>query len=259
MAKIKIPGYKRLVDDTVANQILEEKVNSSKGIGQYLTEKYKNQALEGKNLKALFFPDVPFDTLFIPYIYKEIYLEGLYIDILNNKKDLVIMDVGSNIGVTVQYFKDFAKKVYAIEPSSQHFEALEANKEFNNWDNVEVFNMAIADKDGEMMLNTLDSNKTCHSLINNYGQGGEMVKTQAFDTFFEENKIEKVDFMKFDVEGAEDMILRSEGFKKIADKVQSIEVEFHYPTWTLLVEYMISLGFKAKRYDSSAIVVLFYK
>lgn len=210
-------------------------------------------------LKALFYPDVPFDTLFIPYIYREIYLEGLYVDITNDKKDMVIVDVGSNIGVTVQYFRDFAKKVYAIEPSSQHFEALKKNKTYNKWDNVEIFKLAIADKDGEMKLNTLEQNKTCHSLINDYGQGGEMVKTQAFDTFFKENKIKKVDFMKFDVEGAEDMILRSEGFKKVADKIQAIEVEFHYPTWTSLVEYMISLGFKAKRYDSSAIVVLFYR
>lgn len=208
-------------------------------------------------LKALFYPDVPFETLYIPYIYKEIYLEGLYIDILNGRKDMTILDVGSNIGVTVQYFRDYAKKVYAIEPSSQHFEALKKNKEFNKWDNVEVFNMALADRDGEMMLNTYDQNKTCHSLINNYGQGGEVVKTTAFDTFFNENKIDVVDFCKFDVEGAEDMILRSEGFLKIADKIKAMEVEFHYPTWPQLVEHMQKLGYTARRYPSSAVVVLF--
>lgn len=216
-------------------------------------------------LSALFYPKgteenpVKFDELFIPYIYKEIYFEGIYVDIFNQKKDMVVIDVGANLGVVTQYMRDYCKKLYAIEPSSEHFEALAKNKEFNNWDNVELFNVAIADKNGEMTLNTLSNNRTCHSLINNYNQGGETVKTMAFDTFFEDNKIDHVDFMKFDTEGAEDLIFRSEGFKKIAPKIQQIMVEFHYPTWPQLVEYMETLGYKARRYESSAIIVLFYR
>ena len=83
------------------------------------------------------------------------------------------------------------------------------------------------------------------------------VKTVAFDTFLEQNKIDEVDFCKFDVEGAEDLILRSEGFRKIAHKIKSIEVEFHYPSWTSLVDYLVSLGYKASRYPCDAIVILF--
>ena len=216
-------------------------------------------------LNALFYPagtkekPIKFDSLFIPYIYKEIYFDSLYVDIVNGKTDMTIIDVGANIGVTTQYFRDYSKKVYAIEPSSEHFEALKQNKEYNHWDNVKIFKYAIADKNGEMTLNTLSSNRTCHSLINDYKQGGEKVKTVTMDTFFEENKIEKCDFMKFDVEGAEDMILRSEGFRKVKDKIDAIEVEFHYPTFPNLVKYMIGLGYTARRYDSSAIVILFLR
>ena len=217
-------------------------------------------------LGGLFYPvkngdrDISFESLFIPYIYREIYMEGIYIDVLNGKKDMTIVDVGSNIGVTVQHFRDHAKKVYAIEPSSEHFEALKKNKEFNGWDNVEVFNMAIDDHDGEEEINKNPKNRTCNSLAMKFDGGeSEKVKVMAMDTFFEENKIDHVDFMKFDVEGAEDIILRSEGFKKVAPKIDSIEVEFHFKTWPQLVEYMMSLGYQARRYDSSAIVVLFFK
>ena len=214
-------------------------------------------------LKALFYPagteekPISFESLYIPYIYREIYFEGIYLDIFNQRKDMVVLDVGANIGVVTQYMRDFSKKVYAIEPSSEHYEALVKNVEFNKWDNVETFNMAIADRDGEMTLNKLDANRTCHSLVLGYTDGSETVKTMAFDTFFKENKIEQVDFCKFDVEGAEDMILRSDGFKAVCEKIKAIEVEFHFPTWPQLVEYMISLGYKARRYDSSAIVILF--
>lgn len=240
-------------------------------------------------LGGLFYPkqdqagnEIPFESLFIPYIYKEIYLEGVYIDVLNGKKDLTIIDVGSNIGITVDHFRPYAKRLYAIEPSPEHFTALKQNKEFNSWDNVELFNVALADKDGEMSFNQNSHNRTMNSLI--LGEQidhhkhlikpemkfeGEIsakgyedsirVQTKSIDHFFEENNIEHVDFMKFDPEGAEDMILRSEGFKKVVDKIDTIMVEFHFPNWRELVDYMISLGFKARQYESSAVIVLFFR
>ena len=222
-------------------------------------------------LGGLFYPtvdqfgnDVPFDSLFIPHIYNEIYFEGVYIDVLNGRKDMTIIDVGANIGITVDHFRKYAKKVYAIEPSPENFAALKKNKEFNNWDNVELHNVAWADKDGEMEFHQSPKNRTTNQLVmgdhhanNWYNEQTVKVKTQAIDTFFEENNITKVDFMKFDPEGAEDLILRSDGFKKICDKVKAIEIEFHHPTWPQLVEYLQSLGYEARRYQSSAIIVLF--
>ena len=214
-------------------------------------------------LGALFYPrgtkknPINFDNLFIPYIYKEIYFDGIYTDIFNQKRDLVVIDVGANIGIVTQFMRDYAKVVYAIEPSSMHFEALKKNKEFNGWDNVEVFNLALSDKDGEAAISFLPGNLTRNSITNDYKQGGEKVKTLAFDTFMEQNGIDEVDFVKFDVENSEDLILRSEGFKKVAPKIKAIEVEFHNNQWMKLVEYMTSLGYSARRYECSAIVCLF--
>jgi len=213
-------------------------------------------------LNALFYPggNVKFESLYIPYIYREIYFEGIYQNLVDNFKDMVVVDVGANIGIVTQYLRDYAKKLYAVEPSSEHFEALKKNKEFNKWDNVEVFNVAIADKDGEMDFHINTTNRTCHSLTQDIGFGytdTEKVKTMAMDSFFKENKIGEVDFMKFDVEGAEDMILRSEGFAKVAPKIKRIMVEFHHPTWPKLVQHMSTLGYTANRYESSAVVVLF--
>jgi len=206
-------------------------------------------------LKALFYPDVPFENLFIPHIYKEIYFEKVYNDILSH--DMVIIDVGANIGIVTGYLRDYAKIVYAIEPSSENFEALKENKEFNKWDNVEIFNCAIGNIDGEMTLNKFDSNLTMYSLTTDYKQGGEIVKTMAMDTFFKENNIKEVDFIKFDVEGAEDLILRSEGFKKVTNRIKAIEIEFHLPSWQELISYMIGLGYKNKRISADAIIILF--
>src|SRR3990167_5024361 len=235
-------------------------------------------------LGGLFYPveddkgnKIPFDSLYIWAIYKEIYLDGVYIDVLNVRENLTIIDVGANIGITVQHFQPYCKKLYAIEPSPEHFTALKKNKEFNNWDNVELFEMALADKDGEMELAMNEGNRTMNTLmVGERNENGKYqvkctpfemttknpysnrvkVKTQAFDTFFKENNIGIVDFCKFDVEGAEDMILRSEGFKKITDKIKAIEVEFHFPNWPQLADYLVSLGYQARRYRTDAIILL---
>ena len=194
---------------------------------------------------------------------------------------MIIVDVGSNIGITVQHFQPYSQKLYAIEPSPEHFEALKKNKEINGWDNVELFQLALADKDGEMSFTQNTHNRTMNTLIvgektgedehkvkpemgsalikaRGY-EGNITVKTQAMDTFFKENKIKHVDFMKFDAEGAEDLILRSEGFRKVVDKIDAIMVEFHFPNWMELVKYMTEFGFKARQYESSAKVILFIR
>src|SRR3990167_9633014 len=132
--------------------------------------------MDKTKLGALYYPKVdqagnhiPFDSLYIPYIYKEIYFEGVYIDVLNQKKDMIIVDVGANIGVTVQHFRNYAKKLYAIEPSPEHFAALKKNKEFNNWNNVVLCNYALADRNGEMEFAQAPGNRTTNALIDKDG------------------------------------------------------------------------------------------
>lgn len=210
-------------------------------------------------LEKLFYPgDVRFDTLYISHIYKEIYSEKVYADVFNQNYDTII-DVGANIGIVTEYMRDYAKKVYSIEPASEHFEALQKNKKFYNWDNVEIFKVAIADRDGEMKLSKCNENRTMHSLVTDFKQDSELVKTMAMDTFFKKNNIETVDFIKFDVEGAEDLILRSEGFKKVVSRIKAIEIEFHQPFGKKLIKYMLRFDYKAKKIPASANIVLFMR
>lgn len=217
-------------------------------------------------LKALYYPaNVPFDNLFIPAIYHEIYYDGIYMDIMNvldkTKINPIIVDVGANIGVTVQHFREHAKKVYAIEPGKDNFEALKANKENNGWDNVELFNFAISDKDGEADLRIMSQNTTSNSIVipPKPGEVVDHVKTQSFKTFFKENNITHVDFMKFDVEGAEELILPSADFEEASKIIDNIEIEFHFGDWQKHVNHLINLGYTARRYNCSAIVVDFAK
>ena len=204
-------------------------------------------------MKAIFYPSVPFVSLALPFIYKEIYLDQIY-RFLQGTHDLTILDIGANIGEVTRFIRPVAKKIYAIEPSPLEFEALKQNKEYNGWDNVEVFNLAIADKTGEMGFEITDGNRTGNHLSE---KGKIRVPTKRLDEFMAVNKIDKVDFMKLDVEGAEREILKSDGFLSVRDKITSILIEFHQPWVSEMLAYMVGLGYKMHHMKTDADVYVF--
>jgi FkbM family methyltransferase len=217
-------------------------------------------------LNALFYPgNVPFDSLFIPAIYHEIYYDSVYLDIMNvldkEKKDPVIIDIGANIGITVQHFKEHAKKVYALEPASENFEALQKNKEFNHWDNVELFKVAVSHKKGQEEMRIYSKNHTSNSLVlrDTIDKDFETVETTTLNSFLIDNKIEHVDFVKLDIEGSEKIVMMTEDFAEATKKIDNFMVEFHFNDFPEQINRMIELGYKARRYPCGAVVVGFSK
>jgi FkbM family methyltransferase len=212
-------------------------------------------------LKALFYPDVPFHSLAFEWIFKEIWLDQVYEDVVKDgKTDKIMIDIGCNIGLVTHYLRDFCSKIYCIEPSSEHFEALSINKEYNYWDNVSLYNIAITGKDGEVTLRKNSSNRTMNSIaFANTGGEEQKVEGQTLETFFKQNNITHVDFCKLDVEGAEFDIMTSDGFKNVIDKVDMIEIEFHDDKWVELNDLMLGFGFKSKVFEVGAKVILYYR
>jgi len=229
-------------------------------------------------LKALFYPDVPFAALRLPDILREVYTDGVYDGFLGNKKDLVIVELGANIGVVTARLQPHARKIYAVEPSPMEFEALSANRDYNGWGNVELFQLAIAGKDGEMNLSIGETNRTSSTLmlgekindrlfndvsrkfsfhtVDKY-EKSIRVQSKRIDTFFEENHIERVDFMKIDVEGAENLILRHAGFRDVVDRIGAIEIEYHFPDWEDLDGMLKFMGYTGARQKTEANVWLY--
>lgn len=219
-------------------------------------------------MNALFYPNAHlFDGLYFIEILDDIHIRKSYRDFFNDyHKEMTVLDFGANCGLTAQYFREYSKKVYSVEPCPEQFEALKANKEYNHWDNVEIFNVALAAIDGEASFYTNRTNMTAGSLENPFynalKQGHKYdtevkVKTITIETFFKENNIENVDFMKMDIEGQEDEILWSEGFKTVAPKIQGALIEFHCPGWEKLLAYIEGLGLKSKRLPAITISYLF--
>ena len=207
-------------------------------------------------LEAFFFRD--FSKSFIPQILKEIYIDKVYHPFFIGKRDLTILDVGQNLGLTSYYFKDYGT-VIGLEPSTQHREACEAMLKENNITNVQVLPYALSNENGKAKFYLNPQNNTTYSLNDAFstipGAGIEEVETITFDSLFEKLKLEKVDFVKLDTEGSEDLILASDGFAKVASKIKTMVIEYH--TWSKSsqsnIEHCLQdLGFETHRLQNEA-------
>jgi FkbM family methyltransferase len=215
-------------------------------------------------LNAIYFPKLPhsfspFEALWIPEILQELWIKKVYDSIFLERTDMVVIDAGSNIGLATQYFYDHSKKIISIEPSSEHFEALKKNKEVNKWTKVKLYNKALANHDGSANLNINTGNRTANSLTNEYGHGQEKVETITIETLFKENKLDEVDFLKMDIEGAEDQVLESPGFAKVAPKIKAMIVEYHNGGWERLHELVTNMGFQSQREATDTVNFLYWR
>lgn len=145
-----------------------------------------------------------------------------------NKSDIVL-DIGAHKGVFSIFASYFAKKgrIYSFEPFKENFEGLKRNIKLNKMKNIIVINKAVSNKTGTKDLILSDSS-TKHSFYFNKDNKTKKVKvkTISLKDFVKQNKINNINFLKIDAEGAEYNILFScpnEIFKLI----EKISMECH--------------------------------
>lgn len=116
----------------------------------------------------------------------------------------VFLDIGSNIGVYSFYVAAQRKdaRIIAFEPTPRAFAKLSYNLASNNLTNrVTALNIALSNKKGKMHFNT---ELECLVL----GDANILVNTDTLLNVLNDNGISKVEALKIDVEGAEDLILK---------------------------------------------------
>lgn len=196
----------------------------------------------------------------------EVYKDGIYNQFLQGKKDLTIVDIGANIGVTTYWFSQFAKNVYSVEPSQEHFTVLTKMINFNELKNVTPLQRAIYIKrgkypmfEGEIALSPNRSMFSLHQGVSKSGKIREMVECITIKDLFKMYKIEHVDLLKVDIEGTEVELFSHSSFKNISDKVDVIITERH--SWTDRHPKQLELalkdaGFRIEKAATSADVII---
>ena len=155
-------------------------------------------------------------------ILNQINTEKLYLPYL--KQHSIIFDIGANIGLFSLHCVDCASVIYSFEPTPQHFNLL---TEFTKpYANIKPVNVAISDKDADIDFYMSDNNTTMNSIINHYGKK-VTIKARSILSFIQEQNIEKVDFIKCDIEGSEMIALTLETVSQLYRYVDKWFIEVH--------------------------------
>jgi FkbM family methyltransferase len=121
------------------------------------------------------------------------------------KKGDVVYDIGAHIGERSVFFhKAGAKKIYGFEPVPFNFEQLKQN--VSMYKNIEIFDIALHEKEYECATEF----RHCNPLIPALQK--DNIKYEILENFINKNNIDLPDFLKFDIEGMESLVLKTCNF-----------------------------------------------
>ncbi|MCW3123116.1 MAG: methyltransferase, FkbM family domain protein [Flavipsychrobacter sp.] len=133
------------------------------------------------------------------------------------KEGDIVIEAGANLGSeTVLLSKMVGKgRVYGFEPNPYTFDRLKTNVAINELTNVEVFDIAMGEKNGSISFNIYPKNFCNAGMSSKYMETPLTrkitVQQQTLDSFVKAHNISKVDFLKMDIQGAEMDLLKGAG------------------------------------------------
>ncbi|HEY9035719.1 MAG TPA: FkbM family methyltransferase [Pseudomonadales bacterium] len=131
------------------------------------------------------------------------------------KSDMTLLDVGSNVGLysgLALSREKFNGKVICMEPHKESMSYLEktlsSNNQSNTDGNIIVSSKAASNFQGKTMLYTNPDNKGDSRLYRDPLLSGQQeIAVTTIDLLCKENGIDKIDFIKIDVQGAEEQAI----------------------------------------------------
>ena len=163
------------------------------------------------------------DVTMTDCILDQLNTDRLYDPVLANKENLIMLDVGANIGLFSLYAQDSAKQIICLEPTPVTLGILE--KLTAGIDCIKIAPVALSDSDGEITF-YINENPTINSVVN---QAGTEVRVQArtIETVLREQALDWVDFVKCDIEGSEMLAITKATIDPVKDKIGSWFIEVH--------------------------------
>jgi FkbM family methyltransferase len=193
--------------------------------------------------------------------------------------NLIIFDVGSHLGETVELFRKYfnIKKIHCFEASNINFITLKDNLNQNKLMDICVLNnVGIGNIEGKNFLNQTEESSS--STINGFNEHSNYLKRKLkilnikkidnffkkipiniikLSTYIKKNKITNIDILKIDTEGFELNVVKS--LEDCSNIVKNIYFEHHYDdmikknyTYSDINQTLTNLGFK-KIYKSKMI------
>jgi len=207
-----------------------EKVKVFFSIVQWeLKKKSKKKQKNIVKSKFLGFSFLSYNYWTIDYLFEEIFLNNEYNFKAHTQTPLII-DCGSNIGMSILYFKYIYpnSRIIAFEPNPNSFKLLKKNVANNNLKNVEINNLGLYDEETEISFYIDNNLSSLVGSINKKRGGTNELKVSAKKLSSYLKDVEEVDLIKIDVEGAEINIIKELLETKTLNKVKEYIIEYHH-------------------------------
>ena len=184
------------------------------------------------HFERVMFESNPWNLTWINYT--EMFVEDFY-NPLQMEIGGVCLDIGANDGLYTEYLlRNGAERVYAIECDPRSVKFL--NKRFNDNEKVVVVNKALHNENKSGVKLAMDgATSTTSSLIDNnhpahnshFHNDFYEVETWNYSMLLKKMNIQKVDFFKIDIEGAEYDVFRAMSDEELSE-IKGFMVELHW-------------------------------
>lgn len=160
-------------------------------------------------------------------LYKDIFIRRIY-HFGADRLDPFILDCGSNIGVSILYFKHLypQARVVGFEPDTRVFPYLEGNIARNRLQGVRLVQAALSSNEGAVEF--FSDGKYGGGLAEQLAPGDEpsWMRSTVSSVRLRNYLNEPVDFLKMNIEGAEYEVLKDS--EEMLDRVKEMVIEYHH-------------------------------
>lgn len=160
-------------------------------------------------------------------LYKDIVVNRIY-HFEAQRPDPLILDCGSNIGMSILYFKWVypRARIIGFEPDTEVFPYLERNVEKNGLQGVRLVQAALSSKEG--LIEFFSDGKYGSSLSEEAFARSDLrwTRSSVSSVRLRSYLDEPVDFLKMNIEGAEYEVLKNSEEK--LDQVKEMVIEYHH-------------------------------
>lgn len=160
-------------------------------------------------------------------LFEEIFIYEVY-KFGSTKPNPTIVDCGSNIGISILYFKKIfpSCRILAFEPDYETFRLLEMNVLKNKITDISLFNLALSDSEGETLLykeNRSTGDLSMGLIQSSDNQISQTVFSSRLSGYVDKN----VDLIKIDTEGSELKIVEDLVTTGKINRIERMIIEFH--------------------------------
>jgi FkbM family methyltransferase len=167
----------------------------------------------------------------LQFLFREIFVRNEYLFQASGDRP-VVFDCGANVGVATLFFKWIYphSEVHAFEPDPVTFAALKENVLRNKLTNVCLYNVALAATPGrlDLFVPAGSAGSPLMSTLPGRIEGNVRRVAVEADALSRHIADRRIDFLKLDVEGVEETVLREVARAGKLGMIKELAIEYHH-------------------------------